>query len=354
MIKNTKLYPIFQALFSALLFGASAPISKILLGRIDPVLLAALLYIGSGAGLLIFQILEKILCKKDIDEAGLTRRDFPWLLGAVIFGGILGPIIQMISLKVTPASTASLLLNFEGAATTIIAALFFKENIGKRVGLAIVCILSASVILSWNFTGQWGISLGALGIILACVCWGIDNNFTRNISAKNPYTIVMVKGLGAGTFSLILSMILGSHLPDFKIVFMALLLGFLSYGFSTVLFVFAMRNLGSARTSAFFSAAPFISTILSFILLGEVPGVTFAFALPLMIAGTVLIIRENHSHMHVHLYMAHEHRHCHTDGHHNHHHPGIPDSVYHTHYHVHERMEHCHPHTPDLHHRHAH
>ncbi|MFL0266688.1 DMT family transporter [Candidatus Clostridium radicumherbarum] len=355
-MNKAKIFPIIQALLAALLFGASAPLAKILLGQIDPVPLAAFLYLGSGTGLLVYQMIINIIDKGKKGEAPLSKKDFPWLLGAILFGGVVAPIILMTSLKITPASTSALLLNFEGVSTTLIALFFFKESIGRRVWIAVICITAASILLSWDFTNQWGFSLGALGVVGACICWGIDNNFTRNISLKNPYTIVILKGFGAGTFSLILTFLLKNHIPEIKVILLAMILGCFSYGFSIVLFVLAMRNLGSARTSSFFGTSPFIGAILAFILYREVPSNMFIIALPFMVLGTFFLLKEDHNHKHIHENLIHEHRHCHNDNHHNHSHlPGeVPPSGYHSHVHEHEEIQHVHQHTPDIHHRHAH
>ena len=266
--KSKNIFPIIQALFAALLFGASAPLAKILLEQIDPVPLAAFLYMGSGTGLLVYQMIINII-NKEKREAPLSKKDFPWLIGAILFGGVTAPIILMTSLKITPASTAALLLNFEGVSTALIALFFFKESIGRRVWLAVLCITIASILLSWNSSNQWGFSLGTIGVIGACICWGIDNNFTRNISSKDPYTIVILKGFGAGTFSLILTLILKNKIPGIKVILLVMILGCFSYGLSIVLFVLAMRDLGSARTSALFGTSPFIGAILAFILYHE-------------------------------------------------------------------------------------
>ncbi|GKU24569.1 DMT family transporter [Clostridium folliculivorans] len=355
-MNKAKVFPIVQSLLAALLFGASAPLAKILLGQIDPIPLAAFLYLGSGTGLLIYQIVLNLISKDKKSEAPLSKKELPWLLGAITFGGVIAPIILMTSLKVTPASTAALLLNFEGVATTLIALFFFKESIGKRVWIAVICITIASIALSWDFSNQWGFSLGALGVVGACVCWGIDNNFTRNISAKNPYTIVILKGFGAGLFSLFLTFLLKYHIPQLKVVLLAMILGCFSYGLSIVLFVFAMRNLGSARTSAFFGTAPFIGVILAFLFNHDIPNAMFYVALPVMILGTFFLLKEDHNHKHTHEHILHEHRHCHNDEHHNHIHlPGeVPESGYHSHAHEHEELKHEHPHVPDIHHRHIH
>lgn len=355
-MNKTKVFPIIQALLAALLFGASAPLAKILLGQIEPIPLAAFLYLGSGIGLLIYQIIINLINNDKKGEAPLSKKDFPWLLGAILFGGIIAPIILMTSLKITPASTAALLLNFEGVSTTLIALFFFKESIGRRVWMAVSCITIASILLSWDFSNQWGFSLGALGVVGACICWGIDNNFTRNISAKNPYTIVILKGFGAGLFSLFLALALNYQIPQIKVILLAMVLGCFSYGLSIALFVLAMRSLGSARTSAFFAASPFIGAILAFILNHDVPSSTFIAALPVMILGTFFLLKEDHNHKHKHEHIMHEHRHNHYDDHHNHSHlhGEVPPSGYHSHVHEHKELEHDHPHTPDIHHRHVH
>jgi drug/metabolite transporter (DMT)-like permease len=356
IMNKSKFYPITMALLSSILFGASAPITKMLLGKIDPIPLASLLYLGSGLGLLIFQIVKQLIKKQAINEAPLKKKDFMWLSGAIIAGGIIAPIILLNSLKITPASTASLLLNFERVATTIIAILFFKENAGKQILSAMVLITLASIVLSWDFKNQWGFSIGSFGIILACFCWGVDNNFTRNISAKNPFSIVTIKGVIAGSFSLILSMTLKNQMPDLKVAIIAMIIGFLCYGLSIVLFIFAMRDLGSTRTSALFGTAPFIGSSLSFILLKDIPSSTFYISLPIMIVGTILLLKEEHHHVHIHEAIQHEHKHNHNDIHHDHEHTDdqIIIKGYHSHPHTHKAIEHIHPHLPDIHHRHVH
>src|ERR1051325_11089366 len=231
---------IFQALLAALFFGASAPISKLLLGDVPPIMMAAFLYLGSGTGISLIKLYQRWTSNQK--EAGIKRPDVVWLAGAIISGGILAPIILMISLKNTPASTASLLLNFEGVGTTVLAVLFFHESISRRALAAIFAITLASIFLSTNFQGGFGLSLGALGILLACFLWGLDNNLTRNISAKDPLTIVAWKGLISGFFSLMLGLFLGQKLPALITVLSILLLGFISYGLSTMFFIYSMRG----------------------------------------------------------------------------------------------------------------
>lgn len=347
------LYPELEALLAAVLFGVSAPLSKLLLNDVGPVMLAALLYLGCGFGLLFAGIVRDKLLKRSEKEASLVKKDIPWLAGAVLAGGVAAPIILMISLKNTPAATASLLLNFEAVATSIIAAAAFKEALGKRVWAAVALITLASIILTWDNSGSWGISAGAAGVMLACFFWGLDNNFTRNISAKNPLTIVTIKGMAAGSVSLVIALSAGNSIPEPGVAATALLLGFLSYGTSIVLFILSMRSLGAARASAFFGSAPFVGALISLILFMEWPGINFIVSVPIMIVGAFLILRERHSHLHRHERIVHEHRHSHDDGHHLHTHEEAVAGE-HSHLHAHEAMEHTHPHTPDTFHRHAH
>lgn len=342
-----------QAVLAAFLFGASAPLAKLLLGEIDPIPLASFLYLGSGIGLLLYRLVRRSHKGYPGVEAKINRNEIKWLIGAVIAGGVLAPIVLMFSLRNTPAATASLLLNFEGAATTLIAVIAFKESIGKRIWFAVALITTASVLLTWNFTGEWGLSIGALGVLTACILWGVDNNFTRNISAKDPLITVTIKGIGAGCFSMILAFLTQSSFPGLKIIVEAMLLGFFSYGLSVVLFIFAMRNLGASRTSAFFGTAPFVGTLLSFVLFREIPNIFFYCALPVMIIGTILVLGEKHEHNHFHKRFEHEHRHRHNDEHHIHSHQDRQD-IEHSHGHTHKDIEHSHIHTPDIHHRHEH
>jgi drug/metabolite transporter (DMT)-like permease len=345
-----------QALLAAIFFGLSAPLSKLLLGNINPLILAGLLYIGSGLGTLLFRGIQKTILPGQQHEAGLSRLDWKWLAGAVVLGGIAAPIVLLFSLRSTPAAAASLLLNFEGVATTLLAFLLFKESIGSRVGWAVALILLASILLSWSPGGGWGFSLGALGIIAACICWGFDNNFTRQISAKDPFQIVTIKGLSSGSVSLLLGLFTGSSLPQLSFLLAGVMLGAISYGLSIVLFVYAMRGLGAARTSTFFGLAPFVGAGLSLILFRESLTWFFVLSLPFMAVGAWLLAGEHHDHPHLHPTIEHEHRHTHTDGHHDHFHPEplLNPQKSHSHLHTHQALEHSHPHAPDIHHRHSH
>ena len=342
---RTNLVFILQALFAALFFGASAPLSKLLLGETPPVLMAAFLYLGSGTGISLIKLSQRTT--SDQKEAGIRRPDVKWLAGAILAGGILAPIILMISLQNTPASTASLLLNFEGVATTLIALLFFHESISGRAYAAIFAITLASIFLSTDFQGGFGLSLGALGVILACILWGVDNNFTRNISAKDPLIIVAWKGLVAGTFSLILGLLLGQQLPALTTILSILLLGFISYGLSTMLFIYSMRGLGAARTSALYGTAPLAGVLLSIMIFDDPLTLLFILAAIMMLIGAYLLANEEHAHFHIHMPVVHEHRHSHDEFHA---HGGI--GMTHSHEHEHPRTEHEHGHMPDTHHRH--
>ncbi len=350
-MKNTQTISILQALLAAALFGVSAPLAKVLLGEVAPIAMAALLYLGSGAGAGLL-----LLIQPRNAEARLVRSDVPWLLGAVVAGGVIAPIALMFSLQVTPAATAALLLNFESIATTLIAGIVFHESIGRRAWQSVALISLSSILLSLTPDGGWGFSIGALGILGACILWGIDNTFTRNISAKNPLVIVMIKGLGAGSFSLLLGQIVRQPLPTLTLALGAMLLGALSYGVGITLYIHALRGLGAARTGALYSTAPFIGMLLSFVLFREAPTVQFLVAFVVMALGTWLLVNEKHEHRHEHPDITHEHRHRHDDQHHDHTHaPGTEISDgYHSHPHHHAVQNHQHPHAPDIHHRHGH
>ncbi len=347
-MKSSALPFILQALLAAIFFGASAPIAKLLLGEITPIFLAAFLYLGSGTGTLLVKLTQRMRSKEM--EAGIKPPDIKWLAGAIISGGIAAPIILMVSLQNTPASTASLLLNFEGVGTTLIALLFFKEAISRRAWTAIIVITLASIFLSTNFESSWGMSLGAFGVVFACVLWGLDNNFTRNISGKDPLVIVAWKGLAAGTFSFFLALFLGNSLPSLTTILYTLVLGFVSYGLSTILFIRSMRGLGAARTSALYGTAPLAGVLLSIVIFGELPSFWFIIAAMMMIGGALLLINEQHAHWHMHTALIHEHSHSHKDPSHEH---ADVDEV-HSHEHEHPAEEHAHDHMPDIHHRHGH
>ena len=343
------------AIIAAALFGARAPFSKLLLGDIPPLQLAGLLYLGSGTVLLLYKFIQIAFLKGGI-EANLRKSDFPWLFGAVISGGILAPAALMYGLSGTPAATASILLNFEAAATTFLAVIFFREHIGKQVVAALLLLTLACLVLAFDASGKFGFSVGALFVLLACILWGADNNFTRNISSKDPITIVIIKGIGAGTFSFVLSLLAGDKLPSLNHAVPALAVGGLCYGASLLFFILALRELGSIRASAFFTSAPFIGAGISFLICKDAPTVQFFISLPFVVAGIFLLFRESHKHFHKHEIVEHDHVHTHSDEHHEHMHEmeDIADGKEHSHKHKHDFIVHAHNHMPDIHHRHAH
>ncbi len=345
----------FFALIAAALFGASTPLAKLLLGDLSPVGLAGLLYFGSGFGLLVARLVVHTWrgANSRARETPPAVKDYPWLAGAVVAGGVVAPVLLLWGLSGASASGASLLLNLEGVITTLVAATLFREAVGGRVWAAAALMLVAGLALSWQPQAEYKFSLHALAIIGACFCWALDNNFTRKISAADPVVLAMTKGLTAGSFNLVLALALGHHFPAIGLVGGALMLGFMSYGVSLVLFIYALRHLGSARATAHFSTAPFIGAAIAIFALGEPFTVPFGVALALMAAATWLVLTEQHAHEHTHEYLAHSHRHVH-DEHHQHAHRGDEGSGPHAHWHEHPPLTHAHPHLPDLHHRHKH
>lgn len=344
------------ALAAAALFGISTPFAKMLLGDLPAIGLAGLLYLGSGIGLLCVRLLRRAAGAgvPPATEAPLTLRDLPWLAGAIASGGVIAPVLLLWGLRGTDASAGSLLLNLEGVLTTLIAALLFREAVTGRIWVATLLMAAGGVLLSWRPIGG-GLPLQSLAIVGACLFWGLDNNLTRKVAASDPSAIAMIKGLAAGTFNTLLAVALGLTLPPAGTLAAALLLGFLSYGVSLVLFIHALRHLGSARATAHFSTAPFIGAGAAVLLLGEPVTMLFAAALVLMALATWLVLSEQHGHLHTHQALGHSHRHAH-DSHHQHQHGADDDAgdEPHAHRHEHAPLTHTHPHLPDLHHRHRH
>ena len=342
---------IFLALLSAALFGASTPLAKMLLGNVDPWMMAGLLYLGAGVGLAVFHLSRRALLIADA-EAPLRRSDLPWLATITIAGGVLGPLFLMFGLARTDAAGASLLLNLEGLATMGIAWLFFRENVDRRLRLGAFAILAGAALLSWQ--GGASLDWGTILIAAACLSWGIDNNLTRKLSSADPVQIAMLKGLVAGTVNLALALARGAALPGVGTVLMAGVVGFLGYGVSLALFVLGLRYLGTARTGAYFSLAPFIGAVLSLLLLDEPLTIRLGVAGGLMALGLWLHFTERHEHEHTHEATEHEHRHLHDEHHQHTHGPEAALGEPHTHWHRHVPIMHRHPHYPDLHHRHGH
>jgi len=338
---------IAYALASAALFGASTPFAKLLLGEVAPLLLAGLLYLGSGAGLLAWSLVRKT-------SSSLSRSDLPWLAGAIAAGGVVGPALLMYGLTRTDGSTASLLLNLEAVFTAAIAWIVFRENVDRRVFLGMAAIVAGGVVLSWAELPRDGGLTGAALIAAACLAWGIDNNLTRRVSGGNAVVIAGTKGMVAGAVNLALGLVQGAALPSAGMLASAATLGLVGYGISLALFVVALRHLGTARTGAYFSVAPFFGAALALLVLRESPGAAFWIAGALMAAGVWLHLTERHEHTHVHEPMEHSHPHVH-DEHHQHEHAFAWDGREpHVHPHAHRGMTHSHPHYPDLHHRHDH
>lgn len=341
---------IVYALASAALFGASTPLAKLLVGEVAPLALAGLLYLGSGIGLLAWFLLRK----RGERATNLSRADLPWLAGAIIAGGVVGPALLMYGLTRIDGASASLLLNLEAVLTASIAWIVFRENVDRRVFLGMVAIVAGGLVLSWDEMPRAGGLVGPLLIAGACLAWAIDNNLTRRVSGGDAVTIAGLKGLVAGAVNLSLALFQGASLPGAGILASAAAVGFFGYGLSLVLFVVALRNLGTARTGAYFSVAPFFGAVLAVLVLRESPPAAFWVAAAFMALGVWLHLTERHEHEHVHEPIEHTHPHMH-DQHHQHGHGFAWDGGEpHTHPHTHRRMTHSHPHYPDLHHRHDH
>lgn len=335
------------AILAAVLYGISAPFSKILLTYISPTMLAAFLYLGAGCGML---LLKRF--KPSGLEARLTKNELPYVIGMVLLD-IAAPILLLFGLKTASSATVSLLGNFEIVATALIAFMLFHEAVSRRLLAAIGFITIASMLLSVNSFTDLSLNSGALFVLLACACWGFENNCTRMLSLKDPMEIVIIKGFGSGIGSFIVALFLGERAPKLLIILPAMLLGFVAYGLSIFYYVSAQRTLGAARTGAYYAIAPFVGTGIAFILFKNALTLQFLSALLLMLFGAYLAAVEKHSHSHKHEQFEHEHRHNHADGHHNHVHP-YPVHGEHSHAHIHDELVHTHAHTPDMHHQHSH
>ena len=342
-----------SALLAAVLFGASTPLAKLLLRDVQPVLLAGLLYAGSGLGLGAWWLSKRMVPGEATAEAPLQKHDLPWLGGAVLAGGVVGPVLLMLGLASTPASSASLLLNLEGVLTALLAWIAFRENVDVRIFVGMVAIVAGGTLLSWT-QAPTGLPWGAFAIAGACACWAIDNNLTRVVSGGDPVQVAAIKGGVAGVINIGVALFMGQRFPDLRHVLSAGAIGLTGYGISLVAFVLALRHLGAARTGAYFSTAPFVGAALSLLLLREFPDVSFWIAGSLMALGVWLHVSEHHEHQHTHEVVEHEHLHAH-DAHHQHAHDFPWDGQEpHSHAHRHEPLTHSHPHYPDLHHRHGH
>jgi drug/metabolite transporter (DMT)-like permease len=334
------------ALASALLFGAAAPAVKPIAAAMHPVLLAGLLYLGSFLGLFAARSFRRT------DEARLQRRDLPMLVGAIVAGGLIAPVLLVWGISGVAASSASLLLAAEAVLTMLLAALLFREAVAARVWIAALLILIATGILAWTPDLSMPVSLHALAIVAACLLWGLDNNLTARISLADPFAIAMWKGLVAGSVNTVLGLALAPALPAISWA-AALAVGAIGYGASLVLYILALRHLGAARTAAHFGTAPFFGAALAVLLLNEPLSISLVAAFALTALGTWLALTERHGHAHEHEAMEHEHRHTH-DEHHQHEHRGDEGPEPHAHAHRHAPLRHRHSHFPDLHHHHRH
>jgi drug/metabolite transporter (DMT)-like permease len=340
------------ALAAAALFGASTPAAKVLGADLHPFALAGLLYAGSGLGLA-FWLLARWLAGHGM-TLGLARADLPWLAGSVLAGGVIAPGLLMVGLASTQATNASLLLNLESVFTALLAWFVFRENFDRRIAFGMALITAGGVVLSLAPGASNGVDTAALLVGAACFFWAIDNNLTRKISGGDPIAIAAIKGAVAGTTNLALAAAAGAHLPPPGIALGAMGVGFAGYGFSLVLFVVALRELGAARTGAYFSTAPFVGVALAIGALGEPVTGGFWLAAALMATGVWLHVSERHVHTHTHEPIEHTHAHSHDEHHQHEHDFEWPDGGTHTHAHRHVRMTHRHPHYPDIHHRHDH
>lgn len=326
------------AILAAALYAINIPVSKLLLEQVEPTMMAAFLYLGAGIGLTLYGMVQKLFGREQQQEK-LTKKELPYTVAMVLLD-IAAPILLMLGISRTNSANVSLLNNFEIVATSFIAFVIFKEVISKKLGIAILLVTIASVILSFEGGSAFVLNEGSLFVLGACVCWGFENNCTKMISNKSSVEIVIIKGCFSGLGSLCVAFVLGEVLPEWKWIFAVLLLGFVAYGLSIHFYIMAQKNLGAAKTSAYYSIAPFLGVAFSMLLLGERPVFQFYVACAIMIVATVLMIKDSialqHTHEHEHIH-THEHRHGDVVHTHEHTHK-------HTHMHVHEGEEKMHTH----------
>lgn len=339
---------VLASLTAAAFFGVGTPLAKQLLASIDPWLLAGLLYAGSGIGLSVVRWLRP--------RAGgrLVRAEVGYLAGAIAAGGIAGPVLLMEGLASMPATGASLLLNAEGVFTALLAWIVFRENVDRRIAAGMFAIAAGAVLLSWNPHVRLRELGPALLVLGACFAWAIDNNLTRKLSLFDATWLASIKGIVAGSTNLLIAVLAGAAWPSLGDTMGALFIGSLAYGFSLVLFVTGLRDLGAARTTAYFSMAPFIGAVVAVLWLHEPISLRLIAAAALMAIGLWLHLTERHEHEHPHPPLEHEHEHVHDEHHQHSHSPEVSPGTRHTHRHQHEALTHTHHHFPDAHHRHDH
>lgn len=287
---NRNRFAAFFAILAAALYALSAPLSKLFLQDVAPTVMASLLYLGAGLGMMLLSLARRVLGRPSA-EARLTRKDLPFTLGMIALD-ILAPILLMLGLERSTAANVSLLNSFEIVATSLIALLIFRERISRRLWAAIGLITLSTVLLSLEDAESLRFSVGSIFVLLACCCWGLENNCTRMLSYSDPQQIVVIKGLGSGAGSMLVAMLTGAPMPSASRVFPVLLLGFVAYGLSITFYIYAQRDLGAARTSAYYAVQPFIGVLLSLVFFRELPGALFFIALALMAVGTWLVARD--------------------------------------------------------------
>jgi drug/metabolite transporter (DMT)-like permease len=342
------MHALLLALLSALLFGVSTPASKLLLASLEPFQLAGLLYLGAAIAMAPVVVLERSRgTRVRLDRANAAR-----LGGAVLFGGVLGPVLLLAALRLTLAGSVSLLLNLEMVATALLGVLLFREPLGRAGWLGVGGVVAAGAILAGG--AGWPGLLAALLVAAACACWGLDNHLTALIDGITPARSTLVKGAVAGASNLAIGVAADPLTASSSSVVAALVVGGLSYGASIALYIGSAHELGATRAQAIFASAPFVGAVASFALLGEPVGLAHAAAGLLLVVSVAALFRSQHGHPHVHEALEHVHSHRHDDGHHFHTHPGLPPGTRHSHAHRHERLAHAHPHWPDVHHRHEH
>ena len=354
--RNQQLSGAANALAAAVLFGMSAPLAKMLLAGTGPLLLAGLLYLGAGLGLLVVGWLtgDRGTGASRTREARLRGADFAVLAAIVAAGGVAAPVLMLFGLQRVSAVVGSLLLNLEAPFTILLAVVLFGEHLGRRELLGAVLVALGAALLTYVPGDLRADSVGAVAILIACLGWAVDNNLTQRLSVRDPVAVVRTKGLAAGAVTVALALGGGSELPPVQYILGGLALGFASYGLSVVLAVRALRCLGAARHAAFFATAPFVGAVAAVPLLGEALGVREAAVGGVMALGVALLLTERHAHAHVHERLEHEHAHVHDEHHEHQHPPGGPGDEPHSHVHVHQPLSHAHPHVSDVHHRHRH
>lgn len=322
---KTKNLATIYAIVAAALYAINVPFSKMLLGHVEPTMMAAFLYLGAGLGMFVYSLLSKVTGKAAPKEP-LSKKELPYTIAMVVLD-IIAPILLMFGIRASNAANVSLINNFEIVATSLIALFVFKEVISKRLWIAIALVTVASVILSFEGAGSFEFNIGSLFVFGACLCWGVENNCTKMISNKSSVEIVVIKGTFSGLGSLIVALIIGERIPSMIWIASVLLLGFIAYGLSIHFYVMAQNDLGAAKTSAYYSIAPFLGVVFGMIILGERPAIRFYGALVVMIVSTYFMIKDTTELQH-----THEHTHTHT---HEHNHGDIVHSHEHTHTHTH-------------------